>query len=215
MDLRMKPLIRLASAALAIGVAIATPLAASATTQERFSVAGTGADAIFTTCPNGPVPDQVCTLALIGVSSQVTKPDGTKTSETTLSIGIDTFKIDLSGNFVSISTTAGFGVPTWSIDTRLTRASATASFAVITCTGDVCVDGTMTVVASWTGQGDLLHDVSNFHVSKGPFSANFHFNGNTRLASASATFNGQDLGASFFADMRNVKSGDILICHGC
>ena len=214
--MRMKPLIRLATAALTVGVVIATPLGASATTQERISVSGIGADAIFTTCPNGPVPGgQACTLAQIGVNSQVTKSDGSKSSETTLSIGIDTFKIDSSGNFVPISQTGGFGVPVWSIDSRLRSASATASFPVFTCTVDGCVDGTMTVVATWTGQGGVMHDVSNFHFSKGPFSGNFHSSGDTRLASASATFNGENFGPSFFADIRNVKSGDILICHGC
>ena len=211
----MKPLIRLASAALAIGFAIATPLAASASTQERISVAGTGADAIFATCPNGPVPDQVCAVAFIGLNSQITRADGSKSSETSISIGISKFMIDSSGNFVSISETAGSGVPTWSIDSKLTRAYATASFAVITCAGFDCVDGTATVVASWTGQGDLVHDVFNQHISKGGFSANFHFNGNTRNASATVTINGEDLGASVVADIRNVKTGQILMCHYC
>ena len=211
----MKRLLRLASAVLGFAFVLATPLAASASTQERFSVAGSGAEAGFGSCSDLTLGGQICTGYRIGVSSQITKADGTKSSETTLSIDIFTYSIDSSGMVTFISETAGFGVPSWSIDSRLMRASATASFPVISCGVDSCVDGTVSVLASWTGQGDLLHDVSNFHFSKGPFSLNSHLNGNARVASATATVNGNDVGASLFAEMHNVKSGDIVICHMC
>jgi len=211
----MKRLLRLVGAPLAFVFVLATPLAASASTQDRYSVAGEGADAIFATCPGEPVPGQICSVVFIGLNSQVTKADGTKSSATSLSIGISKYTIDLSGNYVSISETAGFGLPRWSLDAKLTHASATASFAVITCAGFDCVDGTVTVVASWTGQDDLIHEVFNLHIAKGGFTANLHFNGNTRNASASVSVNGEDLGTSLYADIRNLKTGQIVICHFC
>jgi hypothetical protein len=212
----MKPFIRLASATLAIGVVLATPLAASASTQERFSVAGSGAEAVFSTCPTLPVSGQVCTDTQIGVASQITRADGSKSSDTTLSISILRYSMDSAGAFVFISETAGFGLASLSIDARLTRASATASFQVITCGVDSCDNGTTaTIGASWTGQGALLHDVSNQHFTKGPFSVNLHMNGIVRDASASATVNGSDLGASLFAEMFNVKRANVIICHMC
>ena len=103
-----------------------------------------------------------------------------------------------------------------SVSPRLSSASALASFQVITCTVDACADGgTVTVRASWTGQGDLIHDVSNVHFSKDPFSGNFHANGDVRSADATATVNGTDFGASLFASMFNVKTAAIFICHMC
>ena len=210
---RMSPL---AWACLAIGSALATPLTASATYQDRFSMAGSGAAAAFGSCEPSPAGGQVCTAISIGVASQITKADGTKTSETTLSIDIGRFSLDSTGAFTFISETAGFGVASLSVSPRLSSATAAASFQVITCSVDNCADGgTVTVSASWTGQGDLIHDVSNVHFSKDPFSGNFHANGDVRSADATATVNGTDFGASLFASMFNVKTAAIFICHMC
>src|SRR3989442_1718422 len=98
---------------------------------------------------------------------------------------------------------------------RLLRlASAVLGFAFVLAT-PLAASASTQERFSVAGQGDLLHDVSNFHFSKGPFSLNSHLNGNARVASATATVNGNDVGASLFAEMHNVKSGDIVICHMC
>jgi hypothetical protein len=158
----------------------------------------------------------VCTSIRIAVAEQNTKDGGGKSSGTTLSIDELSYGMDSSGAFLFFSDTAGFGLASLLVDSRLTSASSTASFPVVTCYADgTCVDGTVTVSASWIGQGDVQHDVTNFHFSKGPLSGNSHFNGLTRSASATATVNGSDLGASVFADMFNAKSGLVYICHMC
>src|SRR5439155_13656885 len=99
----MQRLSRLAWACLAIGAALATPLTASATYQDRFSMAGSGAAAAFGSCEPSPAGGQVCTAISIGVASQITKADGTNTSETTLSIDIGRFSLDSTGAFTFIS----------------------------------------------------------------------------------------------------------------
>ncbi len=212
----MKALIRLAGMVSAIGAVLATSVTASASTVDQFSMAGSGADAVFSTCPTLPVPGQVCTDTRIAVANQITRADGSTSPGTTLSIDVFKYGMDSSGSFFFVSDTAGFGLASMSIDSRLTSASASATFPVVTCFADgTCTDGTMTVSASWSGQGDLRHDVSNFHFSKGDVSGTSHFNGFLRSASANGTVNGSGLGDSLFADLFNVKSVAVLICHMC
>src|SRR3989442_3484609 len=115
----MKRLPRFAGACLAIGAALATPLTASATYQERFSMSGSGAAVAFGSCQDTPEGGQLCTDTMIGVAGQVTKADGTKTSETTLSIDIFRYTLDSAATFTFISETAGFGVASLSVDQRL------------------------------------------------------------------------------------------------
>ena len=212
----MKAVIRLAGIVGAIGAALATSVTASASTADHLIMAGSGADAVFSTCPTLPVPGQVCTDTRIAVADQITRADGSTSPGTTLSVDVFKYGMDSSGGFFFVSDTAGFGLASMSIDSRLTGASASATFPVITCFADgTCTDGTMTVSASWNGQGELRHDVSNFHFSKGDLSGISHFNGFLRSASANGTVNGSGLGDSLFADIFNVKSVDVLICHMC
>jgi hypothetical protein len=219
----MKPLIRLACAALAVGVVIATPLVALASTQQRLSVAGPGAEAFFSTCPGVPQLFVVCTDTYINVASSIVKSGGSKSSGTSLFLDqvnyiCDSAKCDL------ITETVGLGPASLSIDTKLTKASATASVPVATCVPDadnvgnvICTDaGFVPVSAAWTGVGDLLRQVSNINFSSRSFSEHFHFNGLMRFATASATVNGTNLGVSdFLGDMFNVKQSQIDICHIC
>ena len=212
----MKAVIRIVGIVSAIGAVLATSVTASASTVDQFSMAGSGADAVFSTCTTLPAPDQVCTDTRISVANQITRANGSTSPGTTLSIDVFKYGMDSSGSFFFVSDTAGFGLASMSIDSRLTRASASATFPVITCFADgTCTDGTMSVSVSWSGQGDLRHDVSNFHFSKGGLSGSFHFNGFIRGAIANGTVNGNGPGEFVYADMFNVKSVDVLICHMC
>src|SRR5260221_1752562 len=103
----MKLLLRLAGATLAIGVAIAAPLTASASTQDRFSITGSGAEATFSNCSS--VTDQVCSDISMAVSSVITTANGSTSSETTLSISITKYSVDSTGGLTFISEAAGFG----------------------------------------------------------------------------------------------------------
>jgi len=212
----MKAVIRIVGIVSAIGAVLATSVTASASTVDQFSMAGSGADAVFSTCTTLPAPDQVCTDTRISVANQITRANGSTSPGTTLSIDVFKYGMDSSGSFFFVSDTAGFGLASMSIDSRLTKASASAAIPVITCFADgTCTDGTMTVSASWSGQGDLRHDIVNFHFSKGDLSGNSHFNGFVRSATATVTVNGSGAGDFVFADMFNVKSVDVLICHMC
>src|SRR5438132_1115941 len=68
----MQRLSRLAWACLAIGAALATPLTPSATYQDRFSMAGSGAAAAFGSCEPSSAVGQVCMAAHTGTLH----PDG-------------------------------------------------------------------------------------------------------------------------------------------
>ena len=217
----MKRLLRLASATVAIGAVLATPLVASATIQSRFSVSGPGAEALFSTCPGIPPIGQVCTDTYILAAAQVTKSGGIKSSGTTLLIDAFSYTCDLT-TCTMVSDTSGFGPASFSIDSKLTKASATATVPVTTCAPDgsggiTCADaGFATVSVSWSGVGDLQRQISNLHYFSRTFSEKLHFNGSIRYASASATVNGRDLGVSgFLGDMFNIKQTDISICHIC
>jgi hypothetical protein len=217
----MKRLLRLASATVALGTVLATPLAASAAIQERFSVAGPGAEALFSTCPGIPPIGQVCTDTYILAADQVTKAGGIKSSGATLFYDAFSYTCDPT-SCAMVSDTGGFGLASLSIDSKLTKASAAATVPVTTCVPDgsggiTCADaGFATVSASWTGVGDLQRQVVNAHYFSRTFSEKLHFNGSIRYASASATVNGHDLGVSdFLGDMFNIKQTDISICHIC
>jgi hypothetical protein len=217
----MKSLLRLASATVAIGAVLATPLAASATIQDRFSVAGPGAEALFSTCPGIPPIGPVCTDTYIIAAAQVTKAGGIKTSGTTLLIDAFSYTCDPT-TCTMVSDTGGIGSASLSIDSKLTKASAAATVPVTTCVRDssggiTCADaGFVVVSASWSGVGDLQRQISNIHYSSRTFSEHLHFNGSIRFALASATVNGHDLGVSdFLGDMFNMKQTDISICHIC
>jgi hypothetical protein len=221
MELRMKSLLRLASATLAIAFAIATPLTASASTQQRFSVAGAGAEAFFSTCPGIPQLGVVCTDTYINVANQIIKSGASKSSGTTLFL--DEYSYICNPTTCDlVSRTFGFGSASLSIDTKLTKASATSSVPVNTCLPDgaggaICADaGFVGVSATWSGVGDLQRQVSNILYSSRSFSEHFHLNGLVRFATASATVNGNNLGVSdFLGDMFNVKQSQIDICHIC
>src|SRR5947207_12014094 len=109
LEKRMKAVIRLAGIVGAIGAAFATSLTASASTADHLIMAGSGADAVFSTCPTLPVPGQVCTDTRIAVADQITRADGSTSPGTTLSVDVFKYGMDSSGAFFFVSDTAGFG----------------------------------------------------------------------------------------------------------
>ncbi len=178
----------------------------------HFRQAGQGASGFWSTCP-----DQVCTYTYINVSETMFRENGTRFSGTTLCLDQYIYASD-TGDFISSS--FGCGDATLSIDKKLTSASTSAHIPIIvTCTqvGDVtnCAEGgPADVSGSWTGVGDLERSKSNFHFNSNNFTVNSHSRGIFRNATGSAQVNGIDLGTSIFADMFNLKSGDVSVCHG-
>lgn len=72
----------------------------------------------------------------------------------------------------------------------------------------------LSVNASWTGDGPLDRSKGNFQFKTDTFIINSHFRGTFRNASASATVDGEPLGTSMFAQMFDFKSGEVFVCHG-
>jgi len=186
----------------------------------RLSYVGKGADAGCTTCPSGPATNEVCTDTYISVSEQMYTEDGVQFPSTTLFLYQYSYKVDRRGNWVSVSDTYGYGEANLSIDQKLTRAFASATVPLTTCTVDrrgnyTCVDSpSIAVSASWTGQGDLSKSGSHSHsVSKG-YKYNSHFQGTYRNAIADGQVDDRDLdGLSLYAAMYNNRWSDVYISH--
>lgn len=217
----------LALVALAMLVVPVEPVAADTTggcgggTSCHFSETGKGADAGWTTFPadGQPVTNVVYTDTFLSTAEQAVKQDGTVFSDKFLFIDQFSYKFDRRGNFIAVSDTFGFAGGNdvnLSVDRALTSASVTASVAVTTCIVKTCVDaGIGSVVASWTGQGDIIRQSGSFHVVSKGFTETSKFRGTFRNATASGSLNGADIGGQpFFADIFNSSSRDIFICHG-
>lgn len=211
-------MLALTMAFFALGLGSEPSLAAGQTFH--FSFAGKGADAGWTTCPFEPAANVVCTDTFISVAEQVFKEDGTRFPSTTLFLYQYSYKFDRKGNFIFLSDSFGFGDATLSINKQLTSASASATVPLTTCTVDrrgnyTCKDnGTATVSASWTGQGDLVRSNGNYHVVSKGFTYNSHFKGAFRYATASGQVNDSDFGTSFYASIFDSKWSDVFVCHG-
>lgn len=144
-----------------------------------------------------------------------------------LSVGQTTENFDSEGAFTgavgtSTRVTTGFS---YTIDvSRLSSASVTGSdLPATTCTFDTnfdligCVDSTIDVNASWTGQGELIRGTSHHHDRTGGITVTSHLTGVFRDATASGVVGGitSTPGDLFFADISRVVSGETVICIGC
>ena len=185
----------------------------------HFRFAGKGADAGWTNCPSGPSVGVVCTDTYIYGAEQVYREDGTKFPSTTLGLYQYSYSLDRKGNWVSISDAYGSGEATFSIDKKLTSASASATVPLTSCTVDrrgnyTCKEGSAAVIAvSWTGQGDLGRSKGNYHSVSTGFKYHSRWSGSYRSAMASGQVNGTDLGASQWASMYDSTSSDVYITH--
>jgi hypothetical protein len=107
----------------------------------------------------------------------------------------------------------------FSIDKKLTSASASATVPLTLCTVDrrgnyTCEEsGTAGVAASWTGQGDLVRSRGNYHSVSSGFKYHSRWSGSSRSAVASGQIDGADLGTSLWASMYDSTSSDVYISH--
>jgi hypothetical protein len=102
------------------------------------------------------------------------------------------------------------------VDSKLNSASLTASLALQTCTERSCTDaGIGLLVASWTGQADIIRQSGTFHATSKTFTESGQFRGSFRNATATGSLNGVGFGSQFFADIFSSTSRDVFICHGC
>jgi hypothetical protein len=144
-----------------------------------------------------------------------------------LSVGQITENYDSEGAFAgavgtSTRVTTGFS---YTIDaSQLSNASASGSdLPATTCTYDTnydligCVDSTIDVNVSWTGQGELIRGNSHHHDRTGGIVVTAHLQGVFRDATASGVVGDITLtsGDLFFADISRVVSGETVICIDC
>jgi hypothetical protein len=217
----------LAVAALTV-LSLAGPASAASGQVTTFRFHGTFADAFW--------------------SSSSATSSGTTFTDTTMSVSkskqgsalyVDQFtgNLDADGNFTGGTDTL-VGVPgamepgvtsgfSFTIDVpALASASVSGTgLPATTCTFGAdgnqlgCTDTIIDVSASWTGQGPITREVSNFHTKGGPFSMNEHFNGTSRAATATGTVAGVTLTAaesvSGATRLGTADSGIIKRCIGC
>lgn len=151
-----------------------------------------------------------------------------KTGMTTLFLQKFVTQIDDEGTFLgatqtTVDVTSGF---TLSIDgVKLSTASVHGSgLPAQVCeldsegnTIEPCGSATVSVDASWTGEGPTSRSVSNSRFSTEGFRINDHFNGTSRNAVASGTVAGSTLTANDleFAFLGTTNSGQTKFCNGC
>jgi hypothetical protein len=212
----------LALAALAALLLSAIPAAAATSGNAfHFSATGKGAEAGWSTFPADgiPVVNVVYTDTFVFASEDAITQDGEVFSDKFAFIDQISFKIDRRGNFVFVSETFGFAGGSdvnLAVDSKLNSASLTASVALQTCTERSCTDaGIGSLVASWTGQGDIIRQSGTFHVTSKTFTESGQFRGSFRNATATGSLNGAGFGSQFFADIFSSTSRDVFICHGC
>ncbi len=212
-------------------VGAAAPVLAAPGQTIHFALSGRGAEGGWSTYPpdGSIVANVVYRDTFIGTATQAWKSNGTQANGTSLSVDVFSYKFDRRGNFVPVSEVFGFiEGSSLAIDNKLTAATASGRGAADVCQIDAawnytCTQGTVSVGASWSGQGALTraHGTSSFGVS-GEFQSTFHGTFLMRGATATATVavNGSsvNIGPNQGADMFSFNQGenDVYICRsGC
>lgn len=200
----------------------AAPANASSQTS-HFSFTGTAAEAIWTTCLEPPAAGTSCTDTLVVAADQVTRQDGTKTAGAAVRLEEVRYTVDAAGNFVFLAHRFGDAPTGFSIDARFNSASASAAMPMTLCVPDgagglACVeDGSATVSASWTGQGELTRSTprNDAVVSNcGVFIWHSQVS-KIRDAVATADVDGDSPGVLLFADMLRLRSATVSVNHQC
>jgi hypothetical protein len=131
-----------------------------------------------------------------------------------------------NGNFTGATEVVGeadSGVSFSSDAAQLSSAAASADVPATSCSYDAnfnlagCIDVTVDVSGSWTGQGPIARGTFNQNFRVDGFHEVDRFRGTDRQATATATVGGIGLGTGdlVFADLGTAKSGSIVICHNC
>lgn len=210
----------LALVALVALLLAAMPVAAAGNAF-HFSATGKGAEAGWSTLPayGIPVTNVVYTDTFVFASEDAFTSDGEVFSDKFVFIDQFSYKFDRRGNFIFVSDTFGFAGGSdvnLAVDSKLLSASVTASVALQTCTERQCTDaGIGLLVASWTGQGDIIRQSGTFHVTSKTFTQSGQFRGSFRNATATGSLDGAGFGSLFFADIFSSTSRDVFVCHGC
>jgi hypothetical protein len=195
----------------------ATALAEDDTIHRTFS--GKGASGIWTTCPTQPPPEGItCHTASITVSEQMTREDGTKTTNTTLFFLQTNFFVDATGNFTLLSRYQGEGEAALTLSGNLAGATTSATIPILYCpVGGTCFPlTTATITATWTGIGEVFITNTHFHNEGGGVRLRNHFHGKVRDALGSLQVDGNDWGTQVFAQLFQGTSTFLTICHqGC
>jgi hypothetical protein len=198
----------------ALAVAISAGPAVAAATVTRTTFHGTTAEAVWRQADLSFFRETTVSVARM--------PNGQR-----LTVHVFTENYDSAGSptgTVGTSTrvTTGFS---YTIDgSQLSSASVTGSdLPATTCARDAnnnligCVDTTIDVNASWTGQGVLVRGEFHFHDRTGSITVTSHSYGVFRDATASGVVDGNTLtpGDLFFAYIGRLVSGETVICIGC
>jgi hypothetical protein len=198
-------------------IASAASVAAAGATF-HFSSKGLGAEGGWT-ATSGSGQNTVYTDTFIYTSRDSFTEDGQTFTEPSIFVDQFSYKFDHQGNFVFVSERFGFASGAdvdLTVDSKLRWATVSAIVAFDLCDERSCSpDGTGLVEASWTGTGGVVRTNQIFHAVSKEFTESGHFRGTFRNANATATVDGVDVGDQFFADIFNVTSRDVFVCHHC
>jgi len=204
--------------------AVAAGGSASAAGQtSHFSFTGRAAEAIWTSCPEPPAAGTMCTDTLVVGADQVTRQDGTKTVGPAVRLEEISYTVDAAGNFVFLAHRFGDAPTGFAIDALFNNASASATMPMTLCTPDgagslVCAeDGSATVSASWTGQGELARTSPRNDVAVSNCGVVIQHSqvSKVRDAVATADVDGDSPGVLLFADMIQLRDAAVSVKHRC
>lgn len=215
----------LIAAVLASLLAGAGPAAAAGTTHHQFSFRGSSALAQFPGLPPGaiPQPGVVYTDTTIWAGEQMFNVDGTRQADDTVHLDQFSYRYTAEGQFERVAAVSGRAhgaAVTFAVSGDVSRASAAAQVPVTRCEyvagTSYCVDGgSRAVRVTWTGTGDAGRGMQVSTWSSGGSRYVSRSSGVFRAATATATIEGADLGASAWSSISRSRSGSIEICHGC
>jgi hypothetical protein len=203
----------------------AMPAQAQASVNYQLTARGELAYGYFTTLPSsGPVPGVVYRDTFVLTGSSSTNADGTHSRSEFATVSQSDYTVAQSGEQEQVGYAHGSASAAdlvVAITGGLTKASLRAAVPVTRCTvardgSTTCSDeAAKTLDIDWVGQGEMSHDA--FHTSSG---AGFlrsiaRFDGRHRIASVTAAFGSDRLGAAVAAGMNANKSMSLTICHGC
>ena len=194
---------------ISLAAPIMSPEAVSAADQSRFSFAGKGASAGWTTCPE-VAPGDVCTDTFMYMAEQRVRENGQKYGNEFLHIDQFTYSFDEEWNFTFLGSRTGEVEVDFSINKKLDNASVSADVPVVECM-DTCEDNVVHVDASWTATGPSVKSKSKSHVISDDVKYHSSGSGTFRPASAEAMVDGEDVGTLYWADLFNSKYSEVVI----
>ena len=203
---------RIAVIVLVLGLALSVAVAPAAAKTEtfHFSFKGQFAEALFST-----VDETGCIETFVYVAGQdgKVKQDGKPVVESIAILNIIQFNFCTGETLLDAFGIATLAPDDFVIDKQLNEATLNTTMVV-----DEFLTGTtfpVDINVSWTGVGPATTVKDRFKIREPGFKLNSRFMGTFRLAEASGTVSGLGMNftpePAFFAQMGNVKTGDVLI----